>query len=90
VTIEFDPAKNAANLRKHGVPLALAADFEWGTARIEEDTRFDYQEQRFKATGYIGMRLYVLIYCLPDDDEITRIISLRPAEPKEYRQYAET
>jgi len=87
--IEFDPAKDAANLRKHGVSLALAADFEWDTAHIEEDKRFDYEEQRFKATGYIGMRLYVLIYCLIDDDS-TRAISLRPAEPKEYRQYAET
>jgi len=84
------PSKDAANLRKHGVSLALAADFEWETARIKEDARFDYEEQRFKATSYIGMRLYVLIYCLLDDDDITRIISLRPAEPKEYRQYVET
>jgi len=56
VMIEFDPAKDVANLRKHGVSLALAVDFEWETARI--DARFDYKEQRFKATGYIGMRLY--------------------------------
>jgi len=88
--IEFDPIKDAANLRKHGVSLALAVDFEWETARIEEDTRFDYEEQRFKATGYIGMRLYVLIYCLLDCEDVTRVISLRPAEPKEYRHYAET
>jgi len=88
--IEFDPVKDAANLRKHGVSLALAVDFEWETARIEEDARFDYEEQRFKATGYIGMRLYVLIYCLLDHEDATRVISLRPAEPKEYRHYAET
>jgi len=91
--IEYDAAKDAANLAKHGVSLALAADFEWDTACIEEDRRFEYDEQRFKATGYIGMRLYVLIYCLPDDDdddETTRVISLRPAEPKECRDYAET
>jgi len=85
--IEFDPIKDAINLEKHKLSLALAERFEWDSALIEEDTRYDYDEQRFKALGYIGLRLYVLIYCLRDDD-ITRVISLRPAEPKEYRYYA--
>jgi len=52
--IEYDAAKDALNRHKHGVPLALAARFEWDMAQIEEDTRFDYEEQRFKATGISG------------------------------------
>jgi len=86
--IEYDPAKNIRNQRKHAIPLSLAEAFEWDTAHIEEDTRFDYPEQRFEATRYIGQRLYVMIYCLVDDD-IARIISLRWAEPREYRRYAD-
>jgi len=83
--IEFDPAKDALNRRKHGVSLALAARFEWDTAQIEEDTRFEYGEQRFKATGLIGGGVHILIYCY--GDEATRIISLRPAEKQETKRY---
>jgi len=87
MNIEFDPAKSITNQRKHKVPLTLAEVFEWDTAQIEEDTRFDYPEQRFEATGYIGRHLYVMIYCLAENDA-TRIISLRRAEKYEERRYA--
>jgi len=83
---EYDPVKNALNRRKHGIPLSLAEAFEWDTAHIEEDTRFDYPEQRFEATGYIGQYLYVLIYCW--HGESTRFISLRRAQKHEERRYA--
>jgi uncharacterized DUF497 family protein len=32
VKIEFDPVKDEANQRKHGLSLAEAARFEWITA----------------------------------------------------------
>jgi len=86
--IEYDADKDALNRSKHKLSLALAADFEWDTAQIREDDRYDYPEQRFEATGYIGLRLYVMIYCLRDD--LARVISLRPAKPNEYRRYAQT
>jgi len=38
---------------------------------------------------YINSRLYVLIYCLSEMDEV-RAISLRRAQPKEERRYAKT
>jgi len=84
--IDYDPAKDVLNMRKHGVRLGDAARFEWETAHVEEDDRFDYGEQRFKATGYIGQRLYTLIFCMRG--EVTRIISLRRTDPREYRRYA--
>jgi len=84
--IEYDPSKDALNQRKHGVSLALAESFEWGIAQIEEDTRYDYDEQRFKATGLIDGIVHVLIYC--DREGITRIISLRKADRKEAKHYA--
>jgi len=86
MALEYDPDKDALNRRKHGLPLGDALRFEWDSARIEEDARFDYGEQRFKATGYIGMHLYVLIFCMRG--EHTRAISLRRANKREYHDYA--
>jgi len=83
---EFDPAKDILNQRKHGLPMTAADFFDWDTAQIREDDRFDYPEQRFEATGYIGRRLHVLIFCL--NGEKTRLISLRRAEKYEERRYA--
>jgi len=88
IPIDYDPAKDASNVRKHGVSLALATLFEWETAKIEADTRFDYGESRFKATGYIGPRLHVMIFC--PRGALTRIISLRRANAREEKRYAET
>jgi len=88
VRIEFDPAKDAINRDKHGISLADALHFEGDTARIEEDTRFCYGEQRFEATGYIGERLYVVVFCFRG--QAKRIISFRKANPREIKRYAKT
>jgi len=88
IPIDYDPNKDAVNTYKHGVSLALAQFFEWGMAQIEEDIRFDYGERRFKATGYIGQRLYVMVFC--PRGEVARVISLRKANPREEKRYAET
>lgn len=85
---EFDPAKDESNLDKHGVSLADADGFEWETAVVREDTRKQYAEQRFEVTGYIGDRLYVMIYCRRTD--AVRVISLRKANKREEKRYAET
>ncbi len=57
IEIEFDAVKDAKNLAKHGVSLEDAQDFDWATARIEEDFRFVYGEKRFEATGWLGVPL---------------------------------
>jgi len=85
--IEYDPAKDAINRRKHGISLADAVRFEWETADIEEDARFDYEEQRFHATGYLGVRLYFMVFCMRG--EKARVISLRKANKREERRYAQ-
>jgi len=86
--IEYDPAKDAINSKKHGVSLYEATCFEWNTAHIEEDARFDYGEQRFQAIGYIGVRLYFMVFCVRAGKN--RIISLRKASPREMKRYAKT
>jgi hypothetical protein len=44
VAVEYDPAKDAANIAKHGVSLALPADLKILTT--EEDRRIAYPEPR--------------------------------------------
>jgi uncharacterized protein len=87
VDILFDPAKDRANRKKHGVSLGVAAHFDWATALEREDDRFDYGEVRYVALGYIESRLYVLVFAEVADAQSIRVISLRPAEKHEVRFY---
>ncbi|MGB4766741.1 MAG: BrnT family toxin [Rugosibacter sp.] len=84
---EFDPIKDERNLDKHGLSLADADGFDWETAVVDEDTRKLYAEPRFEAKGFIGERLYVMVYCLRAD--VVRVISLRKANTREVKDYAE-
>src|SRR3546814_2564797 len=69
--IEVDPAKDEANIAKHGVSLRVAAGFDWDTAFEREDDRFDYGEVRFVALGLIGDRLHVLVFTEGRSEEHT-------------------
>jgi hypothetical protein len=86
MNIAFDPAKDAANLAKHGVSLALAADLEWDTALFWTDEREHYGEDRQCGIGYIGLRLFVAVFV--DRPDGRRIISLRKANKTEIQRYA--
>jgi len=86
--LEFDPDKDRRNRVKHKVSLADAEYMEWETALVWPDVRFDYGEERMIGLGYIGLRLYYVVFV--DRDETRRIISLRKAHPKEMKYYART
>ncbi|MGE0048824.1 MAG: BrnT family toxin [Acidithiobacillus sp.] len=73
--MSYDSAKDAANIAKHGVSLADAEQMEWDSAVIWPDVRREYGESRMAATGYIGIRLYYVVFV--DRSEGRRIISLR-------------
>lgn len=83
---EHDPKKLAENVAKHCVWFHEAERFEWETAIIEADDRKSYPETRFQATGYIGLRIHVMIFCLRGT--AVRIISLRKANSREMKRYA--
>lgn len=85
--VEFDPAKDVANIAKHGVSLQAAGQFEWDTALEREDDRFDYGEIRLVALGLIGDRLYVPVFTEGSHEDAVRAISLRTAEKHEVRFY---
>lgn len=85
--IAFDITKDAANLEKHGISLAAAATLEWDDALVWLDERHNYGEVRMCAISYISDRLYYVVYV--DRDEARRIISLRKANLREVKRYAE-
>ena len=84
--LDWSPAKNALNLRKHRVDFEAAEQFDWNAADIEVDDREDYGELRERATGFIRDVLHVLIFTERDDD-VTWVISLRKANNKERERY---
>lgn len=83
-----DSKKLAVNVAKHQVWFHEAEGFEWETAVILIDDRQRYSEARFKATGYIGLRLLVMVFTLRET--AVRIISLRKANVREVNRYAKT
>lgn len=85
--IEFDAAKDATNIAKHGVSLQTAEGFDWDTAFEREDDRFDYGELHFVAMGLIGDRLHVLVFTEGSHGDAVRAVSLRPSEKHEVRFY---
>ena len=91
MNVTFDTAKNAVNLAKHGVSLSDAVEFEWGTAVVWPDARRDYGEHRMVALGYIGLRIMAVVFVdrPPDEPTERRIISLRKANTREVKRYAE-
>jgi uncharacterized DUF497 family protein len=83
VNIEFDDAKDATNLAKHGVSLALGAVILGNPVGEVVDDRRDYGERRMNAFGLVQGRLFVCTYTLRNDAH--RIISVRRASRQEQR-----
>ena len=83
--IAFDPAKDAINLAKHGVSLALAEQFDWLTGQ-PAPARTVSGEVRWKMVTTVNGIVYAVIFTRRDD--VLWIISLRRASRKERREYA--
>ena len=79
--IDFDPQKDATNLSKHGVSLALAAELDWDAALVWVDDRIDYGEVRMIALAPKSAILFFVAFV--DRPTVRRIISLRRANRRE-------
>lgn len=86
--ITFDPNKDASNIAKHGVSLAVAVEIDWSDVMSKPDTRHDYKELREIGFGLIGDRLYCIVFTQRDD--AFHIISLRKANRREIRDVQES
>jgi uncharacterized DUF497 family protein len=85
----WDPAKAAANVRKHGVSFADASTvFRNPLAKVLPDPTHSEEEQRSLILGHsAGGRL--LMVAFTETDDRIRIISAREASPRERREYEE-
>ncbi|MGI8770211.1 MAG: BrnT family toxin [Acidobacteriaceae bacterium] len=86
--VTFDPAKNGRNIRERGLSFQRAADFDFETALVLEDTRHDYGEIRYRALGKIDEDLHSLVFTLREGEPL-RVISLRRANRRERKSYEE-
>ena len=83
--IDFDPAKDTANMAKHGLSLSEVRAFDFATAVVRVDDRRDYGEPRWRAYGMIGDRMHMLAFTVRDG--VLRAISLRKANARETDRY---
>ena len=84
----FDPKKNAANIKKHGVPLSEADGVLNNPLALTVEDQAAEGEQRFVT---IGMNLFgnlMVVVHTPRPDG-SRIISVRKPDPRERRNYEE-
>lgn len=84
--LEFDPAKNARNIRERGIGFERLADMDLEHALALEDVRADYGERRVRLFGRIDGRLHAAVVTYRGD--VVRVISLRRANKREERRYA--
>ena len=83
---KFAPAKNAANIAKHGVSLAEGDGVLMDPLAITIEDESAEGEPRFVTIGTNSLgTLMVVVWTERDDGE--RLISVRRAEAKERRQY---
>jgi uncharacterized DUF497 family protein len=85
MAVTFDPEKNARNIAERGLSFERAAELDWGTAMIVEDTRRDYGEPRLRVIARLDGRLHALIVTPRGED--LRVISFRRASRREVRLY---
>ncbi len=82
----WDPKKNAANVRKHGISFDDAVKIFDGTVLEAIDDRHDYGETRIQAIGVFKDKEIFVVYA-EGDDETRRLISARKAERHEREAY---
>lgn len=84
--ITYDPTKNQRNIDARGLSFDQVADFEFESALVQVDERFDYGETRYVALGFLHGRVHVL--CFAEAPDGIRVISFRKANSREVSRYA--
>ena len=85
---EWDPRKNAANKRKHGVSFEEARTVFYDDRALLIRDPDEEDEDRFVLLGLsAGLRTLVVCHCYRAGDSVIRIISARKANREERREY---
>jgi len=85
---EWDEQKNQANIMKHGISFDRAKTIFGGDVLARIDDRYDYGEAREVSLGLLDGVLVLYVVHTERDGKI-RLISARPANQQERRQYDE-
>jgi hypothetical protein len=83
---DFDPKKNAANLKKHGVSLSEGDGVLNDPLALTVEDDSTEGEQRFVTIGMNVFGTLMVVVHTPRGDE-SRIISVRKPDPKERKNY---
>jgi hypothetical protein len=86
VSIEYDPTKAAANLKKHGVSFADAECVLSDPLAVTIEDPAAVGEARFVTVG-LGSASEVLVVVYTEREGRFRLISARRATPRERRNY---
>jgi uncharacterized DUF497 family protein len=79
--IEWDAAKRASNILKHGIDFVeVERVFEGETITIRDD-RYDHGEERFITLGLLDGRVVVIVHS--ETESVIRVISVRKASKNE-------
>ncbi len=89
ITFEWDPAKAAANLKKHRISFEEARSVFFDEFAIQYfDEAHSTNEERFLMLGMSsGAKLLIVCNCEREQGEIIRIISARKATKRESAFY---
>ena len=89
IRFEWDPAKAAANLKKHKVSFEEARSVFFDEFAIQYfDEAHSTNEERFLMLGMSsGAKLLIVCHCEREQGEIIRIISARKATKRESAFY---
>jgi uncharacterized protein len=86
--IEWDPAKGAANFKKHGVTFEEASTVLLDPLALAQEDALSVEESRWVVIGMSARtRLLTVVYTLRREDRI-RLISARKATRREAKFYA--
>jgi uncharacterized DUF497 family protein len=88
VTVDFDPKKDAANVKKHGVSLSEGDGVLNDPLALTVEDESAEGEQRFVTIGMNVFGALMIVIHTPRADG-SRIISVRKADPKERKHYEE-
>ena len=86
MSADFDPKKDAANIRKHGVSLSEGDGVLNDPLALTVEDNTAEGEQRFVTVGTNAFGSLMVVVHTPRDDG-ARTISVRKADPKERRNY---
>ena len=82
----FDPAKDALNRQKHGLPLLFGERlFEDPAHLVIPSVRLIDGEERFKVVGQVEGKIYTAVFTWRG--ELRRYISVRRSNPGEEKLY---